>query len=323
MCVTLANAPYKLHQDQQRTIMNTFSIDIENVTVAYHRKVALHSASLQLKAGTICGLVGMNGAGKSTLFKAVMGFVKPVSGRVLINGLPIRLVQKNNLVAYVPQTEEVDWNFPVSVYDVVMMGRYGYMNFLRIPSVQDKQAVRDSLERVEMWEMRDRQIGELSGGQKKRTFFARALAQQAKVLLLDEPFAGVDVKTEKLMINLLMELRDAGYTILISTHDLDSITTFCDQVVLINRTILAYGETSEVFTEENLSRTFGGSVIDLSRSKIITTLGGLCWETIRNSHNGISELVYSTLAIWVYGQSDFGECLGRDCLFSAILLHDP
>jgi len=105
--------------------MNTFSIDIENVTVAYHRKVALHSASLQLKAGTICGLVGMNGAGKSTLFKAVMGFVKPVSGRVLINGLPIRLVQKNNLVAYVPQTEEVDWNFPVSVYDVVMMGRYG------------------------------------------------------------------------------------------------------------------------------------------------------------------------------------------------------
>jgi ABC-type Mn2+/Zn2+ transport system ATPase subunit len=241
-------------------IMNTFSIDIENVTVAYHGKIALHRASLQLKAGTICGLVGMNGAGKSTLFKAVMGFVKPVSGRVLINGLPIRLVQKNNLVAYVPQTEEVDWNFPVSVHDVVMMGRYGYMNFLRIPRSQDQQAVRDSLELVEMWEMCDRQIGELSGGQKKRTFFARALAQQAKVLLLDEPFAGVDVKTEKLMINLLMELRDAGYTILISTHDLDSITTFCDQVVLINRTILAYGETSEVFTAENLSRTFGGSV---------------------------------------------------------------
>jgi len=236
--------------------MNTFSIDIENVTVAYHGKVALHSASLQLKAGTICGLVGMNGAGKSTLFKAVMGFVKPVSGRVLINGLPIRLVQRNNLVAYVPQTEEVDWNFPVSVHDVVMMGRYGYMNFLRIPRSLDK---RESLERVEMWEMRDRQIGELSGGQKKRAFFARALAQQGKVLLLDEPFAGVDVKTEKMMINLLMELRDAGYTVLVSTHDLESINTFCDQVVLINRTILAYGQTSEVFTEENISRTFGGS----------------------------------------------------------------
>ena len=240
--------------------METISIDIENVTVAYHGKVALHSANLQLKSGTICGLVGMNGAGKSTLFKSVMGFVKPVNGRVLINGLPIRIVQKKSLVSYVPQTEEVDWNFPVSVYDVVMMGRYGYMNFLRIPRSLDKQAVRESLERVEMWEMRDRQIGELSGGQKKRAFFARALAQQGKILLLDEPFAGVDVKTEKMMINLLMELRDAGYTVLVSTHDLESINTFCDQVVLINRTILAYGETSEVFTEENIFRTFGGSV---------------------------------------------------------------
>ena len=247
--------------------MAAVSLDIENVTVAYHGKVALHSASLQLKAGTICGLVGMNGAGKSTLFKAVMGFVKPISGRVLVNGLPIHRVQKQNLVAYVPQAEEVDWDFPVSVQDVVMMGRYGYMNFLRMPRSSDKQAVRDSLERVEMWELRDRQIGELSGGQRKRTFFARALAQQATVLLLDEPFAGVDVKTEKTMIRLLMELRQTGHTVLLSTHDLASITTFCDQVVLINRTILAYGETSDVFTEENLSRTFGGSVIDLSLAK--------------------------------------------------------
>ncbi|MFN6142677.1 MAG: metal ABC transporter ATP-binding protein [Pseudanabaena sp.] len=239
--------------------MDTISSDIENVTVAYHGKVALHSANLQLKAGTICSLVGMNGAGKSTLFKSVMGFVKPINGRVLINGLPIRIVQKKSLVAYVPQTEEVDWNFPVNVHDVVMMGRYGYMNFLRMPKALDRQVVRESLERVEMWEMRDRQIGELSGGQKKRAFFARALAQQGKVLLLDEPFAGVDVKTEKMMINLLMELRDAGYTVLVSTHDLESINTFCDQVVLINRTILAYGQTSEVFTEENISRTFGGS----------------------------------------------------------------
>jgi ABC-type Mn2+/Zn2+ transport system ATPase subunit len=247
--------------------MNAISIDIENVTVAYNGKVALHGASLKLKAGTVCGLVGMNGAGKSTLFKAIMGFVKPISGQILINGLPIRRVQKSNLVAYVPQSEEVDWNFPVSVYDVVMMGRYGYMNLLRIPRLSDKQAVRESLERVQMWEMRDRQIGELSGGQKKRTFFARALAQQGTVFLLDEPFAGVDIKTEKMMISLLMELSQAGHTILISTHDLASITTFCDQVVLINRSILAYGETSEVFTEENLSRTFGGSVGDFSAAK--------------------------------------------------------
>lgn len=251
--------------------MNEIGIDIENVTVAYHGKVALHSASLQLQPGTICGLVGMNGAGKSTLFKAIMGFVRPNTGRVLINGLPIRKVQKRNLVAYVPQSEEVDWNFPVNVYDVVMMGRYGYMNLLRIPRSIDKQAVRESLERVEMWQMRDRQIGELSGGQKKRTFFARALTQQAKVLLLDEPFAGVDIKTEKMMINLLMELRQTGHIILVSTHDLESITTFCDQVVLINRSILAYGNTSEVFTEENLSRTFGGSVGDFSSAKSRST----------------------------------------------------
>jgi ABC-type Mn2+/Zn2+ transport system ATPase subunit len=243
------------------------SIDIKNVTVAYHGKVALHQASLQLEAGTVCGLVGMNGAGKSTLFKAIMGFVKPVSGRVLVHGLPIRTVQKNSLVAYVPQSEEVDWQFPVSVHDVVMMGRYGYMNLLRIPKLSDQEAVRESLERVEMWQMRDRQIGELSGGQKKRAFFARALAQQGKVLLLDEPFAGVDIKTEKMMIDLLLELRQAGHTILISTHDLSSITTFCDKVVLINRNILAYGDTSEVFTEENLSRTFGGSVGDFSSAK--------------------------------------------------------
>jgi ABC-type Mn2+/Zn2+ transport system ATPase subunit len=247
--------------------MDRISIDIENVTVAYHGKVALHSASLQLKAGTICGLVGMNGAGKSTLFKAMMGLVKPATGRILMNGLPIRKVQKSNLVAYIPQSEDVDWNFPVNVYDVVMMGRYGYMNLLRIPRSTDKQAVRESLERVEMWPLRDRQIGELSGGQKKRAFFARALAQQGTVLLLDEPFAGVDIKTEKTTIDLLMELRQTGHTILVSTHDLASITTFCDQVVLINRSILAYGSTSEVFTEENLSRTFRASVGDLSFAK--------------------------------------------------------
>ncbi|PSB47243.1 metal ABC transporter ATP-binding protein [Chamaesiphon polymorphus] len=244
--------------------MNAIGIDIENVTVAYHGKVALHSASLQLQSGSICGLVGMNGAGKSTLFKAIMGFVKPATGRILVNGLPIHKAQKTNIVAYVPQSEEVDWNFPVSVADVVMMGRYGYMNILRIPGSRDKQAVRESLERVQMSDLRDRQIGELSGGQKKRTFFARALAQQAQVLLLDEPFAGVDVKTEKMLIDLLLQLRERGHTILISTHDLASIKTFCDRVVLINRSILAYGNTSDVFTPENIARAFDNSLGDLS-----------------------------------------------------------
>jgi ABC-type Mn2+/Zn2+ transport system ATPase subunit len=236
--------------------MKPIGIDIENVTVAYHGKVALHSASLQLTSGSICGLVGMNGAGKSTLFKAIMGFAKPETGRVLINNLPVRQAQKENEIAYVPQAEEVDWNFPVSVADVVMMGRYGYMNLLRIPQQRDREIVRESLERVQMWELRDRQIGELSGGQKKRTFFARTLAQQSSVLLLDEPFAGVDIKTEKMLIDLLIDLRKLGHTILISTHDLASIDTFCDRVVLINRSILAYGNTSDVFTPENIARAF-------------------------------------------------------------------
>lgn len=244
--------------------MNAIGIDIENLTVAYHGKIALHSASLQLQSGSICGLVGMNGAGKSTLFKAIMGFAKPTTGRILVNGLPIRQAQKQNIIAYVPQSEEVDWNFPVSVSDVVMMGRYGYLNLLRIPRSIDRQIVRESLERVQMWDLRDRQIGELSGGQKKRAFFARALAQQAQVLLLDEPFAGVDVKTEKTIVELLLQLRQLGYTILISTHDLASIKTFCDRVVLINRSILAYGNVSDVFTPENIARAFDNSLGDLT-----------------------------------------------------------
>ncbi len=238
--------------------MRSAGIEVDNVTVTYNGKVALHGANLLLVSGSISGLVGMNGSGKSTLFKAIMGFVKPTTGQVLINGMPIRLVQKKNIVAYVPQSEEVDWNFPVSVWDVVMMGRYGYMNVLRIPSATDRRIVAESLEQVQMTEFQNRQIGELSGGQKKRTFLARALAQQGTVMLLDEPFTGVDVKTEKTMIELLIELRELGHTILISTHDLTSVATFCDQVVLINRTILAYGPTAEVFTQENLTRTFGG-----------------------------------------------------------------
>lgn len=235
-------------------------INVDNITVAYNRKLALYNASFELQSGSISALVGPNGGGKSTLFKAIMGFVKPIQGQVLINDLPPILAQKNNLVAYVPQWEEVDWNFPVSVSDVVMMGRYGYMNILRIPRIIDKEIVRESLARVEMLDYKNRQIGELSGGQKKRAFLARALAQQAKIILLDEPFTGVDVKTEKAIIDLLIELRTLGHTILISTHDLASVSTFCDHVILVNRTVLAYGPIEEVFTTENVTMTFGGMV---------------------------------------------------------------
>jgi manganese/iron transport system ATP-binding protein len=234
-------------------------LDVEGVSVSYpNGHLALHDTTFRLEGGTICALVGVNGSGKSTLFKSIMGFVRPKSGSVKINGLPVRAVLKQHLVAYVPQAEEVDWQFPVSVWDVAMMGRYGAMNFLRIPRALDKARVEESLRRVSMWEFRNRQIGELSGGQKKRVFLARALAQGGRLILLDEPFTGVDVKTEEAIIVLLRELRAEGCIIFVSTHNLGTVPEFCDQVVLINRTVLAYGPTSQVFTERNLAAAFGG-----------------------------------------------------------------
>ncbi len=237
----------------------TLRLDVHDVSVIYNNgHVALRDATFHLQSGTICALVGVNGSGKSTLFKAIMGFVTPTHGKVRIAGETVQAVQKKNWVAYVPQSEEVDWSFPVSVWDVVLMGRYGYMNFLRIPSAADKQIAAESLKRVGMYDYRQRQIGELSGGQKKRVFLARALAQHGRIILLDEPFTGVDAKTEEAIITLLRELRQEGHIVLVSTHNLGSVPEFCDQVVLINRTVLAYGPTREVFTEKNLSHAFGG-----------------------------------------------------------------
>lgn len=237
------------------------AIEVEDVTVAYpNGHVALSDASFQLGPGTICALVGVNGSGKSTLFKSIMGFVRPARGRIRIAGAPVEASRKRQLVAYVPQAEEVDWTFPVSVWDVVLMGRYGRMNFLRIPGAEDRRIALESLQRVGMEAFRDRQIGELSGGQKKRVFLARALAQQGHIMLLDEPFTGVDVQTEAAIIELLRALRAEGHIILVSTHNLGSVPEFCDQVVLINRTVLACGPTEEVFTEQNLTRAFGGAL---------------------------------------------------------------
>lgn len=246
--------------------MNPLEIDIEvsNLTVAYaNGHVALRDASFKLQPGTICGLVGINGSGKSTLFRSIMGFVKPASGGVTIGGAPVRQAHRRNLVAYVPQAEDVDWTFPVSVWDVVLQGRYGYMNIFRSPRKLDNEIALSSLERVGMAEYRDRQIGELSGGQKKRVFLARALAQQGRVVLLDEPFTGVDIKTEEAIIALLRQLREEGHLVLVSTHDLGSVPEFCDKVVIINRTVLAAGPTEQVFTQANLSKAFGGALRNL------------------------------------------------------------
>ena len=235
------------------------SIRVRGVSVTYpNGTAALKDTSFELGPGSICGLVGVNGSGKSTLFKAIMGFVPPSSGEIRIAGLTPREAQKRNLVAYVPQSEDVDWNFPVLVEDVVMMGRYGRMGFLRRPSKLDRRKVDEALERVGMTTYRKRQIGELSGGQRKRVFLARALAQEGLIILLDEPFTGVDVKTEGAIIDLLGELKGQGHLMLVSTHNLGSVPDFCDQVVLVLRTVLAAGPTATTFTQANLERAFGG-----------------------------------------------------------------
>jgi manganese/iron transport system ATP-binding protein len=235
------------------------SISVRNLAVTYASGLtAVYDASFELDPGSICALVGVNGSGKSTIFKALMGFVKPAAGEIKLCGRPVAEAISRNIVAYVPQSEDIDWNFPVLVGDVVMMGRYGHMNFLRMPSRADRYKVDAALERVGMSDFRSRQIGELSGGQKKRVFLARALAQEGRIILLDEPFTGVDVKTESAIISLLRELRAAGHLMLISTHNLGSVPDFCDQVVLLNRTVLAAGPTARVFTQANLERAFGG-----------------------------------------------------------------
>ena len=234
---------------------------VDGVSVTYRNGLtALKAASFDIPKGTITALVGVNGAGKSTLFKAIMGFVPLAVGSISILGMPAREALRRNLIAYVPQSEEVDWNFPVLVEDVVMMGRYGHMNFLRIPSRRDHAMVADALARVGMADFRKRQIGELSGGQRKRVFLARALAQEGQVILLDEPFTGVDVTTEEQIVALMRDLRAEGRVMLVSTHNLGSVPDYCDRTIFVKGTVLAAGRTTEVFNEENLKRAFGGAL---------------------------------------------------------------
>lgn len=252
------------HAQPATAQMNEAAFDgivAHDVTVTYRNgHTALRHASFALPRGTITALVGVNGAGKSTLFKAIMGFVPPGGGSISLLGRSVKKALRENLIAYVPQAEEVDWSFPVLVEDVVMMGRYGHMGILRRPRPADRVAVDAALQRVGMADFRHRQIGELSGGQKKRVFLARALAQDGQVILLDEPFTGVDVLTEEQIIALLRDLRDEGRVMLVSTHNLGSVPEFCDRVVMVKGTVLAAGPTAETFTHENLERAFGGAL---------------------------------------------------------------
>ena len=233
------------------------ALDVRDLTVHYGDVLALDDVSLTLRRGSICGLIGMNGSGKSTLFKAIMGTVRPDRGSVAIAGLTPRRARKAGIVGYVPQSEEVDWSFPLSVRDVVMMGRYGFQGFTRRPRRADREAVAESLDRVELTDLADRRIGALSGGQRKRAFVARGLAQGADVLLLDEPFAGVDRRSEATITELLRELADEGASVLVSSHDLEALPRLADEAILLLRRVLFHGPPDEALQPEQLAKAFG------------------------------------------------------------------
>lgn len=257
----------------------TAAIDVNAVTVHYGEVLALDGATLKLEQGRICGLVGMNGSGKSTLFKAIMGLVRPDAGTVTINGETPAKARRSGVVSYVPQSEDVDWEFPLSVQDVVMMGRYGHMGLSRRPRKADRLVVAEALERVELGEYAQRQIGQLSGGQKKRTFVARGIAQGATTLLLDEPFAGVDKRSEATIAALLRDLAQEGATILVSTHDLHALPDLADEAVLLMRRVLMHGTPREVLAPENLALAFG---MDTTHAAAADMTGASRTGTIRS-----------------------------------------
>jgi manganese/zinc/iron transport system ATP- binding protein len=231
-------------------------LDIHDVTVAYHRKPVLWDVDLVIHEPQLAAVVGPNGAGKSTLIKAILGLVPMASGRVLIQGEPVASQRKR--IGYVPQRESVDWDFPVSVLDVVLMGTYGRLGWFRRPGRTQRQWARQCLAKVGLAQYERQQIGQLSGGQQQRVFLARALAQQADIYFMDEPLAGVDAATERMIFQVLRDLRDEGKTIIAVHHDLRTVPQYFDYVVLLNVRLVAAGPRAVVFTPENLRKTYGG-----------------------------------------------------------------
>ncbi len=236
------------------------SVEVGDLVVSYGATPALTGVDLTLDGGGVHGVIGMNGSGKSTLFKAIMGLVHPTSGSVELFGGTALAARKAQRVSYTPQSEDVDWAFPISVADVVMTGRYGHMGWRRTAKPADRAAVEAALERVELGPLRTRQVGALSGGQRKRTFIARGLAQGADLLILDEPFAGVDKRSEATITTLLRELAAEGRTVVVSTHDIVAVPALCDSLVLLNRRVIAHGPTRETLVPELLGQAFGGFV---------------------------------------------------------------
>lgn len=238
------------------------AIDVRDLTVAYREKPVLWDVDLQVPSGVLLAIVGPNGAGKTTFIKSILGLVHAAAGSVLIHGKPYASQRKQ--VAYVPQRGSVDWDFPTSVLDVVIMGLYGQLGWLRRPGKPEQDKALRALAEVGMQDFADRQIAQLSGGQQQRVFLARALVQQADVYFMDEPFQGVDATTEKAIVDLLRNLREDGKTVVVVHHDLQTVPEYFDQVMLLNVRRIASGPVEEVFTEENLRTTYGGRVAFVS-----------------------------------------------------------
>jgi len=243
--------------------MASTSIHIEGLSVSYERKRVLTSIYVDVNPGSVVGVIGPNGAGKSTLFKAILGLIDVNAGRITINGKKIE--DQRTCVAYVPQREDVDWSFPATVMDVVLMGRYPHKTILQRLNAEDRGLAMASLEDVGIAELRNRQIGELSGGQQQRVFLARALCQQADIFLLDEPFVGVDITTEEKIIQILKRLASEGKTMMVVHHDLSSVAQYFDKVLLLNQRLIAYGETSTTFTQENIAKAYGPQLTILQK----------------------------------------------------------
>ena len=239
------------------------SIEVHNLTVSYDKLPVLWELDFELPASKIIGVIGPNGSGKSTLIKTIMGIMKPSSGYVKIFNDSFKNVRSR--IAYVPQRESVDWDFPATVEDVVKMGRYTPQNILRRLTATDKEIVKNALEKVGMLSFRKRHISQLSGGQQQRVFIARALAQQADLYIMDEPFVGVDAATEKAILKLLEEMRDQGKTVLIVHHDLQTVFSYFDHIVLINTRLVSEGPIKEVLTAQNLNEAYGGQLNALSQ----------------------------------------------------------
>ena len=240
------------------------AVHVHDVTVAYHRRPVLWDVDLELPANRLIAIVGPNGAGKSTLLKAILGLVPLASGRVTILGRSLQ--QARSLIGYVPQRESVDWDFPVSALDVVLMGRYGRIGWLRRPGPADREVARECLNQVGMGEFAGRQISQLSGGQQQRVFLARALAQDAAIYFMDEPFAGVDAATERAIIEVLRSLRSGGKTVIAVHHDLQTLTDYFDHVAMLNMRVVVTGPVREVVTPENLHRAYGGRLTILDET---------------------------------------------------------